>query len=221
MHEERGDVADFIRARSDAQKLQRLEEIKAAARALFNESPYHEITLTTIADRLGWSRASLYKYVATKEEIFLEIAADERDGYTDALMTAFPEACGYSYDTVAEVWASIANAHRDWFRYGDILLSIIETNVGFARLVAFKKAYYESLDVVVARFSTMLGIEDARVKSLLDAVYYHAVGLSGACANSPLIKQALEEIGIAPNTLDFRIEMRDFIGMCLRHYGHE
>lgn len=221
MREGRSGVADFIRARSDEQKLQRLEEIKAAARALFNERPYHEITLTTIAEQLGWSRASLYKYVATKEEVFLEIAADERDGYANALMTAFPEGCGYSYDTIAEVWASIANAHRDWFRYGDILLSIIEMNVGFAKLVAFKKAYYENLDVVIARFSDMLDIEDACAGSLLDAVYYHAVGLSGACANSPLIKQALEEIGIAPATPDFRVEMRDFIGMCLRHYVRE
>lgn len=211
-------VANFIRARSEDQKLQRLEEIKAASRTLFNEYPYHEITLTTIAEQLGWSRASLYKYVATKEEVFLEIAADERDEYTNALMTAFPENCGYSCDTVAEVWAGIANAHRDWFRYGDILLSIIETNVGLAKLVTFKKTYYESLGGVVERFSKLLDIENERTENLLNTVYYHAVGLSGACANSPLIKQALDELGITPVKPDFRAEMRDFIGMCIQHY---
>ena len=40
-------------------------------RRQFAERPYHEITLTTIADELGWSRANLYKYVCTKEEVFL------------------------------------------------------------------------------------------------------------------------------------------------------
>lgn len=37
--------------------------------------PYTEIAITTIADKLIWSHANLYKYVTTKEEIFLEISA--------------------------------------------------------------------------------------------------------------------------------------------------
>ena len=64
-------MAEFIRARSPEQKGQRLDEIKGAVRRQFAERPYHEITLTTIAEELGWSRANLYKYVTTKEEIFL------------------------------------------------------------------------------------------------------------------------------------------------------
>ena len=37
--------------------------------------PYTEIAITTIADKLIWSRANLYKYVTIKEDIFLEISA--------------------------------------------------------------------------------------------------------------------------------------------------
>ena len=37
--------------------------------------PYTETAITTIADKLIWSRANLYKYVTIKEEIFLEISA--------------------------------------------------------------------------------------------------------------------------------------------------
>ena len=37
--------------------------------------PYTEIAITTITDKLIWSRANLYKYVTTKEEIFLKISA--------------------------------------------------------------------------------------------------------------------------------------------------
>ena len=47
-------MSEFIRARSDEQKAQRLAEVKAAARKQFAEKPYHEITLTTIAEELGW-----------------------------------------------------------------------------------------------------------------------------------------------------------------------
>ena len=53
-------MAKFIRARSEEQKAQRMAEIKAAAERQFAEHPYHEISLTTIADELGWSRANLY-----------------------------------------------------------------------------------------------------------------------------------------------------------------
>lgn len=46
-----------------------------AADSLFAQMPYTETAITTIADKLIWSRANLYKYVTTKEEIFLEISA--------------------------------------------------------------------------------------------------------------------------------------------------
>ena len=66
-------MAEFVRARSDEQKEQRLSEIKQVTRNLFSELSYHEITLAAIAERLGWSRAALYKYVTSKEDIFLEL----------------------------------------------------------------------------------------------------------------------------------------------------
>ena len=81
---------DFIRARSSEQKSQRMADIKRATAQLYRDFPYHEITLTTIAERLGWSRASLYKYVTTKEEIFLELSADARNAYFEDLLSAFP-----------------------------------------------------------------------------------------------------------------------------------
>ena len=136
-------MAEFIRARSAEQKGQRLEEIKGAVRRQFATHPYHEITLTTIADELGWSRANLYKYVSTKEEVFLLLTADEMDAYFNALLTALPEGCGLAPDTVAEVWAGIANAHQEYFRLGDLLTTIVETNVTVERLMAFKRAYYD------------------------------------------------------------------------------
>ena len=104
-------MAEFIRARSAEQKEQRLDQIKDAVRRQFATRPYHEITLTTIADELGWSRANLYKYVCTKEEVFLLLTADELDAYFDALLAALPEGCGLAPDVIAEVWAGIANAH--------------------------------------------------------------------------------------------------------------
>ena len=212
-------MAEFIRARSPEQKGQRLEEIKGAVRRQFAERPYHEITLTTIADELGWSRANLYKYVSTKEEVFLLLTADEMDAYFNALLTALPEGCGLAPDTVAEVWAGIANAHQEYFRLGDLLTTIVETNVTVERLMAFKRAYYDHVAQMREHLPLILDIEPERVEPLLVAIYYHATGLVSGCWSNPLIAEALERLEIARPETDFRAEMRDFIGMCLDHYA--
>ena len=132
-------MADFIRARRDEKKEERLNEIKTAAETFFASAPYGEITLTTIAEKLGWSRANLYKYVTTKEESFLEIAKDKMTAYYTALLSAFPQGNNYSPEVIAEVWAGILNAHQDYMRYVSYLNPIIETNVTVERLAVFKK----------------------------------------------------------------------------------
>ena len=212
-------MQEFIRARSDEQKAMRIAEIKEAARHQFATRPYHEITLTTIAEELGWSRANLYKYVTTKEEIFLLLAGDGYTTYFQALLAALPEDCGYSMDVLAEVWAGIANAHQEYFRLGDLLSTIIETNVTVERLADFTQGYYDCVDAMTERLPRILDIRAESVEPLLLAIYYHAVGLVSGCWRNPLVAQALESIGRERRQVDFRAEMRDFIGMCLAHYA--
>ncbi len=208
-------MESFARARSDEQKAQRLAEVKAVAKQQFAERPYHEITLTTIAEGLDWSRANLYKYVSTKEEIFLALDTDECNAYFESLLAALPEGCGFSADVVAEVWAGIANAHQDYFRLGEILSGIIETNVSLERLVDFKRTYYEHVHALSDRLVAILGVDPARTEELITTIYFHGVGYSGICYRSPLVTQALDKLGIGAHQVDFRSTMRDFIAMCL------
>ncbi|MDM8271343.1 TetR family transcriptional regulator [Thermophilibacter provencensis] len=212
-------MAEFIRARSAEQKEQRLNEIKDAVRRQFAERPYHEITLTTIAEELGWSRANLYKYVTTKEEIFLLLTADECRGYFDALLAALPEGCDLTPATIAEVWAGIANAHQEYFRLGDLLATIVETNVTVERLMDFKRGYYDCVAAMRERLPRILNIAPERVEPLLLAIYYHATGIVSSCWSNPLIAEALTRLEIERPETDFRAEMGDFIGMCLEHYA--
>lgn len=194
-----------------------MEEVKRAAAGLFATRPYHEITLTTIADELDWSRANLYKYVSTKEEIFLELAADARRALFSAFRAAFADG-SYSPATVAEVWAGILNAHRDYLRYCDLLLSVIETNVSVERLAAFKRAYYEDERGVLELLSSMLDIPLADATELFYDVHYHAVGLCTSCEKSPRVREALELIGREVPADTFRASMQRFITMCLGFY---
>lgn len=211
-------MPDFIRARSSAQKEQRMAEIKRAADELFHEKSYHEITLKGISERLGWSHAALYKYVGTKEDIFLELCADARGEYVSSLLAAYPSGCSYSHEVLAQVWTEQLNSHRDYLAYSDLLFTIIETNVSAERLAEFKRGYFEEIDLLSKRFHENLGIEPDRAGQLFNSVLFHAVSINGWCAENPLVAEAMEIAGLEQRVPDFKEEMRDFIEMCLAHY---
>lgn len=211
-------MPDFIRARSSAQKEQRMAEIKQAADELFHEKSYHEITLKSISERLGWSHAALYKYVGTKEDIFLELCADARGEYTASLLAAYPTGCAYSREVLAQVWTEQLNSHRDYLAYSDLLFTIIETNVSAERLSEFKRGYYEEIDLLSKRFQDNLGIESDRAGQLFNSVLFHACSINSWCNENPLVAEAMEIAGLEQRVPDFKEEMRDFIEMCLAHY---
>ena len=196
-----------------------MREIKSAANDLFHERRYHEITLKAIAERLGWSHAALYKYVTTKEDIFLELCADARADYVASLLAAYPAGCSYSPDVLAEVWTEQLNSHRDYLAYSDLLFSIIETNVSHERLAGFKRAYFDDMDCLIARFAENGVVDVDRADRLFNAVLFHAVSLNGWCSENELVAQAMEIAGLENRTPDFKDEMRDFISMCLQHYA--
>lgn len=213
-------MAEFKRARSAEQKCQRMAEVKAVALRQFQTRPYHEITLTTIADELKWSRANLYKYAATKEEVFLALGNDLRAAYYDALMSAFPEGCDYSRDTMAEVWTGLVVAHVDWFRLHALLFTILERNASIEKLIEFKQGHYQAADAMAERFEKVAGIPREKFWQFMAALNYHAMGIATDCCGTPAIQEALSAIGRAHPPADLRAEMREFIPLCLEHWGN-
>lgn len=208
-------MSDYIRARSDEHKEERLNQIKAATAELFENSPYNEITLTTIAEKLGWSRANLYKYVTTKEEIILEVAGDKMAAYYGSLLAAFPDGNNFTAEVITEVWAGIINAHQNYMRYVSYLLPVIETNVTVERLAVFKKKYYNYAYKLRDKLSAMLNIsENAAYKIQLDVLYF-ASSSAVNCYTNPLVQAALQQINVTPPALNFYEDMKDFLLMRL------
>ncbi|HJB17123.1 MAG TPA: TetR family transcriptional regulator [Candidatus Blautia excrementipullorum] len=208
-------MGDFVRARSSSQKEERMREIMNAAEKQFAEKPYHEITLTTIADQLSWSRANLYKYVTTKEEIFLELARDKWAAYLTALKAAFPPECGYSAEVAAEVWAGILNGNKEHLKYAAILSSIIETNVSMEKLAAFKKFFHQQVDLLTDLFHRNFGFSREKAYEIFMNVHYQAVGMYGYCNAGPQVTEALRRAGVKLLIPDFRERMKTFIYMNL------
>ena len=206
-------MKDYIRARTDEQKEERMTQIKQAADELFKSMPYTEINLSNIAEKLDWSRANLYKYVTTKEEIYLQIEQDRMSEYLGSLITVFPEGCRLTPETVAEIWTAQVASHEDYFKYTAFLLTIIERNVTVERLTVFKKTYYDLEEILKKRLSYTLEIsEDAAEKLILSVMNYGASYFCG-CQSNPLIAQALKNLNITPRESNLAHDVKDFILM--------
>lgn len=212
-------MAEFIRARSVEQKKRRMNEIMETTDHLFHDHTYHEITLTTIAEALGWSRGNLYKYVTTKEEIFLELYLEKQNNYFSDIESAFEDKDDLTDEEFADLWASILDNNHDYLRYYGILATIIETNVTVERLAEFKKTVLSGFDPIIKILSKHCHcISSDNAAALYWTLLFHACGLNNSCHVSPLIEEAMKLAGLPEFQNNFMQDFRKFMLMCLSHY---
>lgn len=185
---------------------------------LFLKHSYHDITLTTIAKALNWSRGNLYKYVNTKEEIFLEIYLSKQKEFIDALKEAF-ELKKIDQIYFANKLSQCFDQHRLYLRYHNILSSIIETNVSVEKLADFKiKSYkqreyfFELLQVQCPHLSLK------QVKMLFLTLMYHACGLDSHTHGTKLLEDAMNLANLEIYYDDYCQLMSNFIIMCLNNF---
>lgn len=212
-------MAEFIRARSIEQKMRRMKEIMEKTDQLFRDHTYHEITLTTIAEALSWSRGNLYKYVTTKEEVFLELYLEKQDNYFSDIKSAFSDKDDLTDEEFADLWTIILDKHHDYLRYYGILATIIETNVTVERLVEFKKTVLSDFDPIIQILSKHChSISSDNATDLYWTLLFHACGLNNSCHVNPLVKHAMTLAGVPEFQISFMENFRNFMLMCLRHY---
>ena len=70
------DIDAFVRARRPEQKALRRAAILDAARTLAVEEGVRNVTLGRVADAVGLAKSNIARYFATREEIYLELAAE-------------------------------------------------------------------------------------------------------------------------------------------------
>jgi AcrR family transcriptional regulator len=95
----------FQRARRPEQKQQRQDAIVDAARRLALRDGVRAVTLTDIAAEVGIHKSALLRYFETREQIFLEVAAQAWREWTAALHGTLDAAAPGSRALVADVVA--------------------------------------------------------------------------------------------------------------------
>src|SRR5687767_6509519 len=69
-------MSEFLRARRPEHKQQRRDTILAAARQLAVDSGVGHVSLGNVATAVGLAKSNVVRYFGTREEIYLELAAE-------------------------------------------------------------------------------------------------------------------------------------------------
>ncbi len=91
-----GDVVrtDFQRARTPEQQEERRQVILATARTMLDELNLQDISLRELARRVGLAKSNVVRYFPTREAVFLEVMAEDWDGWLDAVEAGLPRPNG-------------------------------------------------------------------------------------------------------------------------------
>ena len=209
-------MSDYIRARSPEQKQERMEAIMAAADKLFQKQPYHQITMGTIAEELGWSRSNLYKYAATQEEIFLALHSAKNRAWFEDLAQSL-DGAPLPTAEFARLWAEATERHADFLRYQEIVISIIESNVTLERLTQFKRDFAEMLAPIIELLARQCNTDETAAADLFLSLLYQAPGLYNHFHCADLTREAMKAAGMPPVEGTFVESYAQFVEMCVEN----
>ncbi|MDG0811189.1 hypothetical protein [Cohnella rhizosphaerae] len=130
---------EFDRVRNDEQRKIRIEQIKNAAIKLLDTEEFHKIDLAKIANETTFTRGNLYKYIASKEEIYLWVALDEFADWLHDIRQTFDTERTRDIQNFSRQWAQVLDRHPRFLKLISMLFTMIERNVSLEKLVDFKK----------------------------------------------------------------------------------
>ena len=141
---------DWERARQPEQKAVRRQAILDAARSLFTESSYDEISLNGIAREAGMNKANVYRYFSSREEIFLTIYQAEQDEFIRSLIARLKKIRSKdSVGAICRVWVEVAMEHQALLDLLPQLSTSLEENSSVEQLVHFKKLMFEQVGELI------------------------------------------------------------------------
>ena len=125
----------------------RRAEIIDACEELYRDVPFKDITVGMIAERTTFTRASVYNYFKTKEEIFLALLQREYELWNASLATVL-EGSALDAAGFAEALASSLDGRWQLLKILSMNHYDLEGSVRHDPLVAFKREYGRSLALI-------------------------------------------------------------------------
>lgn len=200
---------DWERARKPEQKAERRAAIIEAARGLFSERAYSDISLNGIARAAGFSKPNVYRYFATREEIFLVIFQAEQVRFVDAFVRRVRRIKSDDVvDAICRAWVDVALKHEVWLDLLPQLAMSVEHNSSVEQIVKFKRVGYAKFnEIVVAVHSAHPVLDTVQWTTVMTCAYSLAAGLWPFCNPGANITEALRHPDVNQPVPDFRFLM--------------
>ena len=213
---------EFQRARNEKQKNIRRDQIIEATIKLFEKEPLEKITLASIASELNFSRANLYKYVTTKEEIFLWIMASDSEKWAEQVKLRFEEYDQLELKTFCRLWAEQLYQHQRLIKLFSLFTIMIEKTAPFTTLETLKQDFFinfKSLKVTIVKY--LPDLSTLQLKHFMQYQIYYALGLFSAIASNEKQRQALEAAGFYYHKRDFITEFAAYLEVIILGFRAE
>ena len=146
---------DWVRARSDEQIEQRINEIVNATARLYEEHSFEDITFAMIAKEADFTRSNLYRYFQTKEDIFLELMKHDIEVWRKDVLETFADENPSLHDA-AETSVTLILRHTRLVRLFTILFTLLEPNASLKALTAFKQKITIEIGIVAQFLNSKL-----------------------------------------------------------------
>jgi len=145
------------RARSQAAKRERWNDLLTAARTLATRDGVGAVTLAAVTEAAGLHASAVRRYFESKEELFLELAEQEWRSWRTAVVTELEGRTALPPDAVAGVIASTLVAHP---LFCDLLAHValtLEDGVTYDRVLQYKTAAFEDYDAITEAVAASSG----------------------------------------------------------------
>ncbi|MCG8538539.1 MAG: TetR/AcrR family transcriptional regulator [Clostridia bacterium] len=213
---------DFDRVRNAEQRKIRFEQIKNAAIKLFDEKQFHEITLANISKETSFTRGNLYKYISSKEEIYLLVIVDEIRDWIKDLNKHITSDMTNDIESFSIKWATITYQHQRFLKLISILFTILERNVSLERLIEFKNEFAietsRAFDSIRTAFPAW---DNKKIRRFIDIQKHFAIGLYPTTTPAPIQREALEKSNMDFQFPDFIKEFSELIRFTIVYLNHD
>lgn len=203
---------EFQRARNEEQKNIRRDQIIEATLKLYEREPLEKITLASIANELNFSRANLYKYVSTKEEILLWIVISDLEKWVEKTYNQFKEYDELALKTFCRLWAEELYQNQRLLKLFSILISVLRSNVTTNSLEILKKdlsSGFHKLSLIIKKFIPNLSDEQLRLFN--EYQIYYAISLYSPAVSAKNQKQEFQTVELLDTPPDFVSRFAEYI----------
>jgi AcrR family transcriptional regulator len=204
------DEITFKRARNKQNREIRFRQIKEAAVCLFDSMPYHAISLSKIGDIINFTRANLYKYVTSKEDIYLYILLDETYETANELNDNLIMDNLLDTREFSTIWTKTIMKHPRFLKLFSLLYTMIEQNSELESLIEFKNRLFSITASIVRmvrhNFPEFTNTEAMKV---IDYATSLIISRYPVCYPSKLQKEAVEKSDHSYEFPDFEETYRE------------